>query len=247
MTVTCSVILWLSTWLRSRILMATWFPFSTSFANLTLAKLPSPMVFPSSYFPKRVRGLTGFPLIFRFLRYLSVWSYETGSINEYESLTCFKYVSVWDDDEDNDEKSGERFVNGLRKKEKRMCLKIACSKRVGKRGPSLGVVVCFGKRRTQQNRIQEYSINHLFLCFSGFACIAHAPSWKLLSSFLSQNTPSFHILHNIISAKYLNTQLKSFPFSVCINRIVCAYNTNKNSMLVFIYYFSDITNKNQFS
>lgn len=87
--VTCSVILWLSTWLRLRILMATWSPFSTFFANLTLAKLPSPMVFPSSYFPKRVRGLTGFPLIFSFPM-LSAWSYETGLINEYESLACLK-------------------------------------------------------------------------------------------------------------------------------------------------------------
>lgn len=52
---TCSTILWRRTRSRSMILMATLSPVSRFLANLTLAKLPSPSVFPISYFPTRVR------------------------------------------------------------------------------------------------------------------------------------------------------------------------------------------------
>lgn len=65
----CSIMLWRRTCLRSRILMATLLPLLTSLANFTFAKLPSPMVFPSSYFPT-------FKLIFpsSYVRFLSVSS-----------------------------------------------------------------------------------------------------------------------------------------------------------------------------
>lgn len=53
-TCTCSTILWRRTWSRSRILMAKTSPDWTFLAILTLAKLPSPIVFPSSYLPTRV-------------------------------------------------------------------------------------------------------------------------------------------------------------------------------------------------
>ncbi len=51
---TWPIILCLRTFSLSRILIATFSPVSTFRANLTLAKLPSPSVRPSSYFPTRV-------------------------------------------------------------------------------------------------------------------------------------------------------------------------------------------------
>jgi hypothetical protein len=51
---TCSTILWRRTWLRSSTLMAQTWAVRESRASLTLAKVPSPMVFPSSYGPTRV-------------------------------------------------------------------------------------------------------------------------------------------------------------------------------------------------
>jgi hypothetical protein len=50
---TCSTILWRRTWLRLSTLMAQTWPVSELRASLTLAKVPSPMVFPSSYGPIR--------------------------------------------------------------------------------------------------------------------------------------------------------------------------------------------------
>ncbi len=52
---TCSTILCLRIFSLSMILMATLAPVSTCFAYLTLAKVPSPKVFPISYLPIRVR------------------------------------------------------------------------------------------------------------------------------------------------------------------------------------------------
>jgi hypothetical protein len=52
--ITCAIILCLRTFSLSRILMATFSPVSTFRANLTLAKVPSPRVRPSSYRPTRV-------------------------------------------------------------------------------------------------------------------------------------------------------------------------------------------------
>lgn len=51
---TCPIILCLRIFSLSRILMATFSPVSQFRANLTLAKLPSPRVRPSSYLPTRV-------------------------------------------------------------------------------------------------------------------------------------------------------------------------------------------------
>jgi len=50
---TCSTNLCLWTFSLSRILIATGSPFSVFFANRTFAKVPTPMVRPSSYFPTR--------------------------------------------------------------------------------------------------------------------------------------------------------------------------------------------------
>lgn len=63
MLFTWAIILCLRTFSLSRILMATFSPVSTFLANLTLAKVPSPRVRPSSYRPTRVRPTDA--LIFR--------------------------------------------------------------------------------------------------------------------------------------------------------------------------------------
>lgn len=51
---TCPIILCLRTFSLSSILIATFSPVSTFRANFTFAKVPSPSVRPSSYFPTRV-------------------------------------------------------------------------------------------------------------------------------------------------------------------------------------------------
>lgn len=86
---TCSTILCLKTWLRSRILMAKWCPVSIFLANFTLAKLPSPMVLPSSYFPTRVRDFEAFMFIF----WVKVLNFEMGFGFELIKL-CF-FFCLW--------------------------------------------------------------------------------------------------------------------------------------------------------
>lgn len=61
---TCSTILCLRIFSLSMILMATLAPVSTCFAYLTLAKVPSPKVFPISYLPIWVRIAWGVLIFF---------------------------------------------------------------------------------------------------------------------------------------------------------------------------------------
>lgn len=81
----CSIMLWRRTCLRSRILMATLLPLLTCLANFTFAKLPSPMVFPNSYFP------TTTPPPFATLTLIFPSSYAL-----FLSVSCYGlYVCTW--------------------------------------------------------------------------------------------------------------------------------------------------------
>lgn len=64
--VTCPIILCRRTLSLSKILMATVSWVSTFLANLTLAKVPSPSVLPSSYLPTRVLPATVLILLSQF-------------------------------------------------------------------------------------------------------------------------------------------------------------------------------------
>jgi len=84
----CSIMLWRRTCFRSRILMATLLPLFMSLANFTFAKLPSPMVFPNSYFPITIPPFATFALIFSFFLCSFLIRFLMWCMCAYEAPTC---------------------------------------------------------------------------------------------------------------------------------------------------------------
>jgi len=75
----------------------------------------------------------------------------------------------------------------------------ACLKRVGKRGPSIGVVVLFWEEKNTTQHKNTKQTNQTSLSLLEWFCLhSYAPSWKLLSSSLSPKYPSFHVLLHVI-------------------------------------------------